>query len=211
MLCDYLTVAGLLAKDGDRYALTADSAAFLDRGSPSCVASAADFIYAPEIRAAFADVALAVRRGGTALPDAGTVAPEHPVWVRFARAMAPLMRGAARAVVATVEVDEARPLRILDVAAGHGMFGIAFAMRYPRAEVTGLDWPERARGGARRRAGRLGRGPLPHDPGQRLRRGAGRPLRPDPDSKLPPPLRSADLRAVPRPGAGGARARAAGR
>ncbi|HET8533118.1 MAG TPA: methyltransferase [Methylomirabilota bacterium] len=141
ILCDYLTVAGLLAKDGDRYALTADSAAFLDRGSPSCVASAADFIYAPEIRAAFADVALAVRRGGTALPEAGTVAPAHPVWVRFARAMAPLMRGAARAVVETVEVDAARPLRVLDVAAGHGMFGIAFATRYPRAEVTGLDWP----------------------------------------------------------------------
>jgi ubiquinone/menaquinone biosynthesis C-methylase UbiE len=56
--------------------------------------------------------------------------------------MAPLMRGAAHAVVETVEVDEARPLRILDVAAGHGMFGIAFATRYPRAEVTGLDWPD---------------------------------------------------------------------
>jgi phosphohistidine phosphatase SixA/ubiquinone/menaquinone biosynthesis C-methylase UbiE len=141
ILCDYLTVVGLLAKDGDRYALTTDSAAFLDRGSPSCVASAADFIYAPEIRAAFADVALAVRRGGTVLPGTGTLAPGHPVWVRFARAMAPLMRGAARAVVETVEAEAARPLRVLDVAAGHGMFGIAFATRYPRAEVTGLDWP----------------------------------------------------------------------
>ena len=141
ILCDYLTVVGLLAKDGDRYALTPDSAAFLDRGSPSCAASAADFIHAPEIRAAFADVALAVRRGGTVLPDAGTVASVHPVWVRVARALAPLMGGAARAVVETVEVDPARPLRILDVAAGHGMFGIAFAARYPRAEVTGLDWP----------------------------------------------------------------------
>jgi len=140
ILCDYLTVAGLLAKDGERYALTADSAAFLDRRSPSCVASAADFVYAPELRAAFADVAATVRRGGTALPEAGTVTPENPVWVRFARAMAPLMRGAAHAVVEMVEVDEARPLRVLDVAAGHGMFGIAFAQRYPRAEVSGLDW-----------------------------------------------------------------------
>ena len=140
VLCDYLTVAGLLAKDGERYALTADSAAFLDRRSPSYVASAADFIYAPELRAAFADVAAAVRRGGTTLPEAGTVTAQHPVWVGFARAMAPLMRGAAHAVVETVEVDEARPLRVLDVAAGHGMFGIAFAQRYPRAEVAGLDW-----------------------------------------------------------------------
>jgi phosphohistidine phosphatase SixA len=141
ILCDYLTAAGLLAKEGERYALTADSAAFLDRRSPACVASAADFMYSQEIRGAFADVAAAVRRGGTVLDAGGTVAPEHPVWVRFARAMAPLMRGAARAVVETVPADAARPLRVLDVAAGHGVFGLAFAERYPRAEVTGLDWP----------------------------------------------------------------------
>ena len=141
ILCDYLTAVGLLAKEGDRYALTPDSAMFLDRVSPACLASAADFMYAPELRAAFTEVAQAVRRGGTALPDGGTVAPDHPVWVRFARAMAPLMRGAARALVETVPVDAARPLRVLDVAAGHGVFGLAFAERYPRAEITGLDWP----------------------------------------------------------------------
>ncbi len=141
ILCDYLTAAGFLHKDGDRYALTADSAAFLDRGSPTYVGGAADFLYAPEIREAFADVGQAVRRGGTALAEAGTIAPEHPVWVRFARAMAPLMRVPARAVVDLVAVEPARPLRVLDVAAGHGVFGIAFAEEYPRAEVTALDWP----------------------------------------------------------------------
>jgi phosphohistidine phosphatase SixA len=141
ILCDYLTAAGFLIKDGDGYALTPDSAAFLDRRSLSCVAAAADFVYAPEIREAFADVAAAVRRGGTVMPAAGTVAPEHPVWVRFARAMAPLMRVAARAVAELVETDPARPLRVLDAAAGHGMFGIALAERYARAEITALDWP----------------------------------------------------------------------
>lgn len=141
ILCDYLTAAGLLTKAGERYALTADSAAFLDRRSPACIASAADFMYSSEIRGAFADVAGAVRQGGTVLPAGGTVAPEHPVWERFARAMAPLMRGAARAVVDMVPVGADRSLRVLDVAAGHGVFGIAFAERYPRAEVTGLDWP----------------------------------------------------------------------
>jgi phosphohistidine phosphatase SixA len=141
ILCDYLTVAGLLRKDGDTYALTADSAVFLDRQSPACIAAAAEFIYAPELREAFADVAQAVRRGGTVLAGAGTVTPEHPVWVRFARAMAPLMRVPARAVVDLVEVDAGAPLRVLDVAAGHGLFGLAFAAAYPRAEVTALDWP----------------------------------------------------------------------
>ncbi len=140
ILCDYLTVAGFLTKRGDRYALTADSARFLDRGSPACVAAAADFVYAPELREAFADVAAAVRRGGTVMGSAGTVAPDHPVWVRFARGMAPLMSMAAEAVVDLVEVDPAQPLRVLDVAAGHGMFGIAFGRRHSRSLITALDW-----------------------------------------------------------------------
>jgi phosphohistidine phosphatase SixA len=141
ILCDYLTAAGFLRKAGDTYALTLDSAVFLDLQSPGCIAAAAEFLYAPELREAFADVALAVRHGGTVLAGAGTVTPEHPVWVRFARAMAPLMRMPARAVVDLVEVDAAAPLRVLDVAAGHGVFGLAFAEAYPRAEVTALDWP----------------------------------------------------------------------
>src|SRR5262249_19166762 len=30
--------------------------------------------------------------------------------------------------------------RVLDVAAGHGLFGIAVARQYPRATITALDW-----------------------------------------------------------------------
>jgi phosphohistidine phosphatase SixA len=141
ILCDYLTAAGFLHKAGNRYALTADSAAFLDRGSPAYLGEAAAFLHGPDIRGAFADVAEAVRRGGTALGAGGTTAPDHPVWVEFARAMAPLMRMPARAVVDLVGVEPARPLRVLDVAAGHGLFGIAFAVAHPGAEITALDWP----------------------------------------------------------------------
>ncbi|HKW91547.1 MAG TPA: methyltransferase [Methylomirabilota bacterium] len=141
ILCDYLAAAGLLTKRGDGYALTADSAAFLDRASATCIASAADFILSASIRGAFADVAGAVRRGGTVLEGSGNVAPENPIWIRFAHAMAPMMRLAARAVSELVEVGDISPLRVLDVAAGHGMFGIAFGQRYPKAEITGLDWP----------------------------------------------------------------------
>jgi 2-polyprenyl-3-methyl-5-hydroxy-6-metoxy-1,4-benzoquinol methylase len=32
------------------------------------------------------------------------------------------------------------PRRLLDVAAGHGMFGIALAQAVPQAEVTAIDW-----------------------------------------------------------------------
>jgi SAM-dependent methyltransferase len=141
ILCDYLTIQGFLTKADGRYRLTGDSAAFLDRRSPHFLGGAIDFVLAPEFTAAFTDVAAAVRRGGTLVPDGGTVAPEHPIWVRFARAMMPLMRMPARALADLVAVDADRPVRLLDVAAGHGLFGTAFAERYPNVEVVALDWP----------------------------------------------------------------------
>jgi ubiquinone/menaquinone biosynthesis C-methylase UbiE len=33
------------------------------------------------------------------------------------------------------------PIKILDIAAGHGIFGIVIAQRNPRAEVVAQDWP----------------------------------------------------------------------
>src|SRR5512145_518081 len=35
ILCDYLTICGLLEKNGSQYALTLDSAVFLNRDSPA--------------------------------------------------------------------------------------------------------------------------------------------------------------------------------
>jgi 2-polyprenyl-3-methyl-5-hydroxy-6-metoxy-1,4-benzoquinol methylase len=32
------------------------------------------------------------------------------------------------------------PMRVLDIAAGHGLFGIEIAKQNPEAHVTGLDW-----------------------------------------------------------------------
>jgi ubiquinone/menaquinone biosynthesis C-methylase UbiE len=121
--------------------LTPDSATFLDRRSPAYLGSVASFILAPLLTEAFRDVAAAVRKGGTVVSEAGTIAPEHPIWVGFARAMAPMMRMAAQALAELIPVDRTRRQTVLDIAAGHGVFGIAFAQRHPKVEVTALDWP----------------------------------------------------------------------
>ena len=39
VLADYLTIHGFLTKEGDRYALTQESALFLSRKSPACLCS----------------------------------------------------------------------------------------------------------------------------------------------------------------------------
>ncbi len=140
ILADYLTILGFLHKQGDRYELTADAKVFLDRQSPAYLGGAVEFLLAPGIRESYQQLTAAVRRGGTAISAEGTVSHDNPIWVAFARAMAPLMQMPAQLLAGLVGGDAGRPLRVLDVAAGHGLYGISIANRFPKAHVTALDW-----------------------------------------------------------------------
>jgi ubiquinone/menaquinone biosynthesis C-methylase UbiE len=142
ILCDYLVVIGFLTKTADRYALTPDSALFLDSRSPAYMGGAIEFLLSPMLMDAFKDLTGVVRRGTTQLAEEGTVSHENPVWVSFARAMAPMMQMPAQILAQLVDAPADRKLKILDVAAGHGVFGIAFARQFPHAEIVALDWPQ---------------------------------------------------------------------
>ena len=141
ILADYLTILGFLNKDGNCYLLTPDSKLFLDRQSPAYLGDAVKFMLSPDLKTSFEKLTDAVRKGGTAVSDEGTVSHDNPVWVEFARAMAPLMHMPAQLLADLVQMPKDNPLRILDVAAGHGLFGITLATRFPTAHVTALDWP----------------------------------------------------------------------
>jgi SAM-dependent methyltransferase len=140
ILCDYLTIMEMLTKQGDRYGLTLDSATFLDKRSPAYLGSATEFLCSPMMFENTKHLADAVRKGGTVMEDEGTVSAENPVWVNFARGMAPLMAMPAQMLTKLVDPQPAGKLKILDIAAGHGLFGIAFATNNPQAEITALDW-----------------------------------------------------------------------
>lgn len=140
ILCDYLTLLGFLTKNRDRYALTRDSAMFLSRKSPAYAGGVTKFLLSGELTRSFEKLADAVRKGGTADTELGTTAAEHPVWVEFARAMAPLMMPGSQALAEMVPLNGSRPSKVLDISASHGMWGIAFAKRYPRASLVAVDW-----------------------------------------------------------------------
>ena len=89
----------------------------------------------------FKSLTEAVRKGGTAISDEGTVSADNPIWVKFARGMAPLMMMASQQIAKLVDPQADKPLKILDIAAGHGVFGIAFANNNPKAEIVAVDWP----------------------------------------------------------------------
>ncbi len=88
----------------------------------------------------FRDLAAAVRKGGAVISEEGVVAPEHPIWVKFARAMAPMAAMPSNLMAKLVDEKADRNLKILDIAAGHGLYGIAFAKNNPHARIVALDW-----------------------------------------------------------------------
>jgi SAM-dependent methyltransferase len=140
ILCDYLTVLGFLEKNGERYSLTRDSATFLVRASPAYAGTAAEFLLSDHLIEAFAGAASAVRNGGTVQGERGTMAPEHPVWVSFARGMSWMMLPSAETLAGLIPLDPTRDTRVLDISASHGIWGITFAQRNPRAHIVALDW-----------------------------------------------------------------------
>ena len=140
ILCDFLVINGVLAKEGGHYKHTPTSAAFLDPRSPACMASVALFLSNSAVLDPLARLAEVVRNGRTTLAGAGTVEPENPVWVDFAEKMAPMMGPMAGPLGAVVLEGHEGPMRVLDIAAGHGLFGIEIAKQNKQARVTGLDW-----------------------------------------------------------------------
>lgn len=140
VLCDYLTVIGFLTKQGHTWALTVDSAAFLDRRSPHFQGGIVDFLLNPMLRDKYRDLTAVVRKGGT-IDASGTLEPEHPVWVSFARAMAPMQALPAQLIGQILGAPNAGPWKVLDVAAGHGVFGVTLARMNPQAEIVSQDWP----------------------------------------------------------------------
>jgi hypothetical protein len=141
ILADYLTAAGFLTKADGEYGLTPDSAVFLDQKSPAYLGNMVQFLQHEEQRNNFLGLTEAVKLG--TLPDtrADSLGAEHPMWIEFARSMQGIMAPAAE-FMANVAADGAGDsLKTLDIAAGHGLFGIAVAKRCPQAEVVAVDWP----------------------------------------------------------------------
>src|SRR5215218_2873752 len=122
VLCDYLTIMEMITKQNGQYALTLDSSVFLDKRSPAYVGGAVEFLGSPLLAGSAKFMTEAVRKGGTAMQDDGTIGPDNAVWVTFARAMAPLMSLPSQLMAKLVDPKADRKLRILDIAAGHGLF-----------------------------------------------------------------------------------------
>jgi 2-polyprenyl-3-methyl-5-hydroxy-6-metoxy-1,4-benzoquinol methylase len=139
ILCDFLTTLGLLTKAASTYQLSPEATVFLSQRSPAYLGTMARFLLMPGVRNNFEDLTGAVRRGGVQ-PSGNTVTDENPIWIEFARSMTPMMVPAAHAIADLIDASSAGAMKVLDIAASHGIFGITIAQRNPRAEIVAVDW-----------------------------------------------------------------------
>jgi len=142
ILCDFLTIIGLLAKQDGVYSHTPTSALFLDPRSPASLHSTARFLGLAEMTTAYDQLTGIVRSGRTSLPGEGSVEPDNPIWVDFAHGMAPMMAPWAGPLGGIVLQGRTGAMRVLDIAAGHGLFGIEIAKQNPEAHIVAVDWAQ---------------------------------------------------------------------
>ncbi len=141
ILCDYLTIMGLITKENGHYGLTEESALFLDRRSPASLVAVTGFLGSIWHKKNVEALTDAVRKGGTTGVQGDNSKPQDEVWVAFARSMAPLTVPAANFIAELIGAKEGKPCSVLDIAAGHGNYGITIARKNPQAHVVAVDWP----------------------------------------------------------------------
>jgi SAM-dependent methyltransferase len=140
ILCDYMTIQGFLTKSEDGYTLTQESGIFLNRHSPAYMGTLADFLAGEVPKKSFDALTETVKKGGTTVAQGDNTKPNDELWVCFARTMSPLTTVSAGFIAELTGAKEGKASKVLDIAAGHGMFGIHIAKQNPNAQITAVDW-----------------------------------------------------------------------
>jgi len=142
VVCDFLCIHGHITKDAGRYKLPLNSKFFLSKRSPAYVGAAVNFLNHEWTVRNFADVRGAMLRGGAT--QLGSIAEggisDESLWVEFARSMTGITGAIAGVAARAVQQSGAASI-VLDISAGHGLFGIEVAKLNPAAQVAGCDSP----------------------------------------------------------------------
>lgn len=129
-----------LSRRGERYALTPESSAFLVSTKPAFLGA----IYrhmSSQIIPNWLQLDKVVRSGkpATAVNSQKTGAA---FFAEFVEALFPMGYPAAKALGEHLKVAKSKkPIRVLDLAAGSGVWGIALAQQSPLVHISAVDWP----------------------------------------------------------------------
>ena len=139
-VCDALVGLDLLAVKGGRYQVTPESAQFLVSYKPGYHGEFFKHISTQLIPGwlALAEIV----RTGKPLVKANSKKAGVKFFSQFVEAIFPLSYAAARTLGEHLRIPQTKqPVRVLDLAAGSGVWGIALAEQSPLVQITAVDWP----------------------------------------------------------------------
>src|SRR6266487_3515010 len=129
----------LLKKSGDRYALTPESEAFLVSNKPGTLAG---FFSMNRVRMMQQWLKLdEIVRTGRPAEARNLEGPGTEFFSELVENIIPMSYGSAQALANHLKLaDATNEERVLDLASGSGIWGIALAQKSPRVQVTAVDW-----------------------------------------------------------------------
>lgn len=131
----------LTRDDAGRYSLTADSAAFLVSSKPAYFGGFLEHI-SHQLIPDWLEIAKVVQTGKPAT-SVNRQAQGSAFFEQFVAGLFAMNYGSAMAAAEALGVASAAgPVKVLDLAAGSGVFGIGLAQRSPKVTVTAVDWPD---------------------------------------------------------------------
>jgi SAM-dependent methyltransferase len=141
MIMNVLVSMQLLSKDSqNRYSLTPESEKFLVSTKPSFQGGIFRHI-STQLLPRWSQLREVVRTGKPAVSvNQEKVGAEF--FQQFVEDLFPMSHGAAKALGESLKLSgTTRPVRVLDLAAGSGVWGIGLAQQSPHVTVTAVDWP----------------------------------------------------------------------
>jgi C-methyltransferase len=141
ILLDALVAIDLVEPAGEGYRLAPGAAELLTSTSPTYYGDMVRVVASDWEWDALCRFADAVRQGGTVAPR-NAETPDFEYWTTFASYASAVTVPTASVLADSLApwADPAPELDVLDVACGHGIYGLTLLRRFPQARVTDLDW-----------------------------------------------------------------------
>jgi 2-polyprenyl-3-methyl-5-hydroxy-6-metoxy-1,4-benzoquinol methylase len=137
-LADALVGIGLIGRKGARYQLTLESAAFLVTAKPTFIGGL--FLHSSsQLIPNWLHLSEVVRTGKPAF-HANASSEGSEFFAKFVEDLFNLSYRPATIVAQALIKKGKRPVSVLDIAAGSGVWGVAMAHRSPQVRVTAVDW-----------------------------------------------------------------------
>ncbi|MGB0065359.1 MAG: methyltransferase [Terracidiphilus sp.] len=140
-ILNLLAGLGFLSKNGDQYALTPESAAFLVSTKPSFQGGLLRHM-SSQLMPKFLDLSDVVASGKPAFA-VNRQQTGAEFFAEFVADLLPMNYAAAQELAKHLRLDlMSGQVTVLDLAAGSGVWGIALAQSAPQARIRAVDWPQ---------------------------------------------------------------------